>query len=49
MTSNVSPSSVHRRTLFKVPDWDNQQKLIEAYRVLARDQVKVRLTLSLPL
>ncbi|KAK3310863.1 uncharacterized protein B0T15DRAFT_489509 [Chaetomium strumarium] len=40
MSTETSPSSVHRRTLFKVPDRDNQQKLIEAYRVLMKDQVK---------
>lgn len=35
-------SRIHRVTLFKIPDPGNQNKLLEAYKVLARDQTKVR-------
>ncbi|KAL1839498.1 hypothetical protein VTK73DRAFT_4021 [Phialemonium thermophilum] len=34
---------IHRVTLFKVPDPENQKKLLEAYEVLKRDQKKFRL------
>jgi len=30
-----------RSTLFKIPDAENQAKLLEAYSTLKRDQVKV--------
>ncbi|KAK4157012.1 hypothetical protein C8A00DRAFT_30106 [Chaetomidium leptoderma] len=31
---------IHRDTMFKVPDPENQRKLLDAYRVLAKDQAK---------
>ncbi|KAI0007052.1 stress responsive A/B barrel domain-containing protein [Xylariaceae sp. FL0662B] len=31
---------IHRITMFKLPDLEGQQKLIEAYKVLAREQKK---------
>ncbi|KAK3336396.1 hypothetical protein B0T19DRAFT_37649 [Cercophora scortea] len=33
-------SRVHRTTMFKVPDPENQQKLLEAYQVLKSEQTK---------
>ncbi len=34
-------SPINRVTMFKVPDPDNQKKLVKAYEALARDQSKV--------
>jgi len=34
-------TTVHRTTMFKVPDPENQKKLVEAYRVLESEQQKV--------
>ncbi|KAK3694251.1 hypothetical protein B0T22DRAFT_65677 [Podospora appendiculata] len=33
-------SRVHRTTMFKIPDPENQKKLLEAYRVLESEQTK---------
>ena len=33
---------IHRTTMFKVPDPENQRKLTEAYQTLSKTQVKVR-------
>ena len=38
-----------RGTLFKVPDPENRQKLVEACCALERDQAKVRLPVELAL
>jgi hypothetical protein len=35
---------LHRFTLFKVPEPEDQQKLIDAFVVMGRNQVKVCLT-----
>lgn len=32
---------IHRVTMFKIPNPENQSKLIEAYKTLGRDQKKV--------
>lgn len=32
---------IHRITMFKIPDPQNQAKLLEAYKVMAKDQAKV--------
>ena len=40
-------TTVHRTTMFKVPDPENQKKLVEAYRVLEAEQQKVGLVLLL--
>ncbi len=34
---------VHRVTMFKIPDPENQKKLLAAYDVMAKTQSKVRL------
>ncbi|KAK0633157.1 hypothetical protein B0T14DRAFT_417587 [Immersiella caudata] len=42
-TTPPSPSGQIRRiTMFKIPEGENQQKLVEAYEVLAKEQQKVR-------
>jgi len=33
--------SIHRVTLFKVPDPANQKKLVEAFQILAKEQSRV--------
>ncbi|KAK4168699.1 hypothetical protein QBC43DRAFT_309492 [Cladorrhinum sp. PSN259] len=33
-------SQVHRTTMFKIPDESNQEKMVEAYRKLAKNQKK---------
>lgn len=48
MATPVQGARVHRITLFKVPDPENQQKLVEAYSVLDRDQAKVCVYLLAP-
>lgn len=37
---------IHRVTLFKIPDPESQNKLLEAYKVLARDQNRVWMPLA---
>lgn len=32
---------IHRVTMFKIPNPENQSKMIEAYKTLGRDQKKV--------
>lgn len=39
-------NSIQRMTLFKVPDHENQKKLIEAYQKMIKDQTKVCCSLS---
>ncbi len=38
----IMAGPIHRVTLFKVPSPTNQQKLIDAYKVLAANSQKVR-------
>jgi len=38
---NMSSTRVNRVTLFKIPDKENQKKMLAAYDVLAKDQSKV--------
>ncbi len=40
--STKMATRIHRVTMFKIPNPENQKKLLEAYKVLARDQNKVR-------
>ncbi|KAM7209659.1 hypothetical protein V8F20_000062 [Naviculisporaceae sp. PSN 640] len=36
----LTTTTIHRTTMFKVPDPENQKKLVEAYRVLESEQQK---------
>jgi hypothetical protein len=38
---STTMAAILRSTLFKIPDAENQAKLLEAYSTLKRDQVKV--------
>ena len=39
--TDVAMAPIHRVTMFKIPDPENQSKLVEAYKTLGRDQKKV--------
>ncbi|KAK3330519.1 hypothetical protein B0H66DRAFT_66029 [Apodospora peruviana] len=39
-TTTTGGGRIHRTTMFKIPDSESQKKLIEAYRVLRKDQEK---------
>jgi hypothetical protein len=38
----MSSGQIRRITMFKIPEGKNQQKLVDAYGVLAKEQQKVR-------
>lgn len=47
VSAKPTTTTIHRSTMFKVPDPENQKKLVEAYRVLETEQQKVCLVFFL--